>query len=395
MSWLRIQLWFLVLALAGFGLVMVASTTAALGRGGDGGANLHHVTIQALAMGCGLIGAFALSAIGVARLRANWLVALVVAAAVGALVMVLLTGRSINGARRWIDLGPVNLQPAELAKFALVIAAAWWFARCAESVRSITHGVILPLIGFAVLAGLVFATKDLGSVVVMFVLLGVLIAWAGASWLYFLGLTILIAPMGFYYSVYKESYRWERITAFIDPFNASGPAGYHLVQSYLTIAGGNVSGTGLGGSAAGCRLPERHTDFIYAVICNEFGMVGGLIVAGVYLALVVTGLLIAMRARDLHGRLLAVGVTAMLGTQAFWNMLVATGAVPTKGLTLPFISYGGTSAAICIALIGLLDAVARDQVREVRDRPMTRIGATVRSSATLRRLRPVTEASNA
>jgi cell division protein FtsW len=272
MTWLRIQLWCLVLALCAFGLVMVASTTA--GRGGGDGVNLRFVTMQAVAMGAGLAGAAALS---------------------------------------------------------------------------------------------------------------------------LLGLTLLTAPMAFYLAVFKESYRWERITAFVDPFSASGPAGYHLVQSYVTIAHGGVWGVGLGeGTARLVPLPENHTDFIYAMICGELGMVGGLAVAAAFLLLVATGLLIALRAQDLHARLLAIGVTVALGTQAFWNMLVATGAVPTKGLTLPFISYGGSSAAMCLCLIGVLDAVARAQAAQpAPERPLTRVGATIRTTATRVRLRPVTEVGHA
>jgi cell division protein FtsW len=128
-------------------------------------------------------------------------------------------------------------------------------------------------------------------------------------------------------------------------------------------------------------LPEKHTDFIYAVICEEFGLIGALGVAGVFLLLVYTGLLIAAQARDRHLRLLAIGATVVIGTQAFWNMLVVTGAVPTKGLTLPFISYGGSSVVVCLALIGVLDAVAQANVRVTNRTSNSRIGAAVRNDS--------------
>jgi cell division protein FtsW len=377
--WPRLALWLLVLGLCGFGLVMVASTTA--GRGGDG-ASLSHLLRQGAAMGVGLVAAVAISALGVRRLRSTALVLGVFFAAMLALVLVLGVGRSINGARRWIDLGPINIQPAEIAKLALILAAAWHFAQVGEAVRSVWHGVLLPLCGFAVLAGLVFLTKDLGTVVVLFLVLAGLVVWSGARWFYLLAITVMALPFAAFHAVVRETYRFERIVAFLDPFAASGPAGYHLVQASLAIGSGGIWGVGLGNGMAKERyLPENHTDFIFAVICEELGMVGASGIAGAFLALVVVGLVIALRARDRHARLLAVGCTLALGGQAFWNMLVATGAAPTKGLTLPFISYGGSSVAISLALIGILDAVARSPatipLSSTRSRPM---GATVRTT---------------
>jgi cell division protein FtsW len=131
-------------------------------------------------------------------------------------------------------------------------------------------------------------------------------------------------------------------------------------------------------------LPEKHTDFIYAVICEELGLLGGIAVAFAFLLLIVTGLLLAANAKDRHQRLLAIGATMVLGVQAFWNMLVVTGAVPTKGLTLPFISYGGSSMVVCLILVGVLDAVARSSARTSRRSTHSRIGASVVGSAAWR-----------
>jgi len=175
------------------------------------------------------------------------------------------------------------------------------------------------------------------------------------------------------------SYRRDRLLAFLDPWHADGPAAYHLQQSFIAIGSGGLFGLGLGQSVAKYSfLPERHTDFIFAVICEELGLVGGLALAGVFLLLVWTGLAIAARAQDRFLRLLAVGATVVLGTQAFWNMLVVVGAVPTKGLTLPFISYGGSSVLVCLALVGVLDAVARANTRTQHNN-LSRIGASVSS----------------
>ena len=381
--WLRIQLWFLVVVLCCFGLVMIASSTSmGIGSGAkDGGITYSFLIKQAVAMAIGAIVAMVISSLGAERLRQGWLVALVVSAALGSLALVQVVGRENHGAKRWIDLGPINLQPAELAKFALVLAAAWHLSRVAERVRSSWYGVLLPLIGFALVAGLVYMTKDLGSVVVMGVVLGAMILFAGAPWWYLLLVGLPCVPAMLYYTVFQVAYRRDRLLAFLDPWNADGPAAYHLRQSFIAIGSGGLFGVGLGQSTSKLAfLPEKHTDFIFAVISEELGLAGALAVAGFYLILVFTGLLIASQAKDRYLRLLAIGATMVLGTQAFWNMMVVTGAVPTKGLTLPFISYGGSSVVVCLALIGVLDVVAFANVVALRaDKSSSRIGAAVRS----------------
>ncbi|MEK7412522.1 MAG: FtsW/RodA/SpoVE family cell cycle protein [Planctomycetota bacterium] len=375
---LRLALFIIVGSLCGFGLVMIASTTI-IGTGrGDGSMTYSFLLKQIFAMGVGIGGAILISRLGVGRLADKRIVILAVAVAIIALLGVLTIGREINGARRWIDLGPINLQPAEIAKLVVVIAVAWILGHSAERIRTFRFGLLFPVLAFAVLGGLVYATRDLGSVVVMGVVLVAMMMMAGARWLELCGIGLAVLPMLAYYAVWSVSYRRARFFAFLDPWNSDGPAGYHLQQSFVAIGSGGVSGLGLGeGGAKLSFLPERHTDFIFAVICEEFGMIGGLGVAAMFMALVVVGLMIAQQSRDLHRRLLATGAVVLLGTQAFWNMLVVTGAAPTKGLTLPFISYGGSSIVICLVLIGVLDACARANALELRHAPLSRrsIGA--------------------
>lgn len=367
-AWHRVLLILLVTGLCGFGLVMIASTTVigtAAGRS-DGTVTYAFLVKQGLGMALGLIAAVIASRVLQARrLGSPWLVWTGFAGALAALAAVLAIGREINGARRWIDLGPVNLQPAELAKVALVLAVAWLMGNAAERVRTARHGIILPVITFAMLAGAVYMTKDLGSVVVMGLVLVAMMLMAGAPWwkLCCVGATAL--PLVAYVAVWEVSYRRERFFAFLDPWHADGPAAYHLQQSFVAIGSGGIGGVGLGqGGAKLAFLPERHTDFIYAVICEELGMIGAMTVAAAFLCLIGVGLAIAHRSRDLHRRVLATGATVVLGTQAFWNMLVVTGSAPTKGLTLPFISYGGSSVAVCLLLVGILDACARANAEE-------------------------------
>ena len=379
--WLRIQLWFLVVCLCCFGLVMIASTTAIMGQGKEGLITHSYLIKQTLAMVVGAVAAMVIVWLGADRLRQGWLVGLVVLGTIAALLVVQAVGREVNGAKRWIDMGPFNVQPAEFAKLALVLAAAWHLSHVAERVRSIWYGVLITLAGFAVVAGLVYATKDLGSVVVMGVVLMGMMVYAGAQWWYVVVVSVLCLPTIYLTTIHNVAYRRDRLLAFLDPWNADGPAAYHLKQSFIAIGSGGIFGLGLGQSTAKLSfLPEKHTDFIYAIICEELGLVGALAVACAYLLLVITGLLIAYQAKDRYLRLLAIGATMVLGTQAFWNMLVVTGAVPTKGLTLPFISYGGSSVVVCLALIGILDAVAQACISARSNRATTtRIGAAVKT----------------
>ena len=391
---LRFWLWGLTLALCGMGMVMVASTTTI--RGADAGLNYRAMGVQGMAFVVGLIIAAAISLCGIRVLRNGYLIACATLAVAISLVVLPYIAAPINGAYRWINLGPFNVQPAELAKVVMVLAAAWHLVRLQERVRVHWDGVLLPLAGFGVAAFLVYRTQDLGSVVVMGLVLWAMMFFARTRWMYFTVLGLASLPMVTYVTVFSEGYRRDRMLAFRDPWTADGPAAYHLQQSELSIGSGGVFGVGLGqGASKQGFLPEFHTDFVYAIICEELGMMGGVMVALGFLLLVLVGLSIANRSEDRYARLVAIGATVLLGFQAFWNMLVVTGAVPTKGLTLPFISYGGTSLVVSMALIGMLDAAARTIPAPVPGRGMssTRIGAIVVQRdrpTTAQRLRRVT-----
>lgn len=373
---LRSMLWILVALLGGLGLVMVASTTVTTGPE-LGQLHYRNLIVQAIAMAVGLGMAIALSRLGTEWLRNTWVVAIVATGCALALAVTPHLGKSVYGATRWIDLGPVNIQPAELAKLGFILVLAWYLTRVEEKVRVTYNGVIVPIIAFAIAAVLVYRTKDLGSVIVLAGLLWFMLFYAGANWLLSSFLALLAAPLAIYVSVFQSSYRFNRIMAFRDPMNPDIEAAYHLRQSFIAIASGGLFGTGLGqGPSRAQFLPERHTDFIYAVICEELGMVGGLVVAGLFLALVGVGFAIAARSVNRHQRLLAVGMTSLLGIQAFWNMLVVVGSLPTKGLTLPLISYGGSSVVVCLVAIGVLDAVARQCPDAQPVRARAPLGAT-------------------
>lgn len=384
-STLRAMLWFTTLALAITGLAMVASTTTVVG---DGEPSHRKVIIQVAALVIGVLAAFGLSGFGLDRLRRSWLVIGIAGLALGLMAITPIIGPTINGAKRWIRCGPINIQSAELAKLALVVVMAWYLAKVQEKVRLTINGALLPMAGFIVLASLVYLTKDLGSVLVMAAICWAMLFFAGANWGFSTVAALGCLPLFLYLSVFETAYRRDRILAFLDPWNTE--AGHHLRQSFIAIGSGGWCGVGYGQGA--CKqnfLPERHTDFIFAVICEELGWRGAMLVASGFLLWVALGLGIAARCQDRFPRLIAIGATVLIGVQAFWNMLVVVGSVPTKGLTLPFISYGGSSMVVCLLAVGLLDAAARkahEPALEVT--PLTtRIGASVVRS------RRMTEAS--
>lgn len=378
-SLLRPLLWILTSCLCLFGLVMVGATTLSSAPADPGLIENGLVIRQAVAMLLGLGAALLLSRLGTTWLRHP---AVVLTVLCGTLVVLALTpviGTTRNGATRWINLGVVLVQPAEFAKLALIVVVAWHLVRVEERVRVAWYGVLVPVGAFLLLALLVYSTRDLGSVVIMATILFAMLFYAGANWIYTSLLGLGCAPIVLWVTVFQTAYRRNRLLAFLDPLDPHNPAGYHLRQSHIAIAAGGTWGVGLGQGISGeAFLPERHTDFIFAAICEELGMVGGLSIAVAFLLLTWVGLSIAATCRVRHQRLLAVGCTVLIGIQAFWNMLVVTGALPTKGLTLPFISYGGSSVVVCLLAVGVLDAIVARCPQTVGARTYhSRIGAAV------------------
>jgi cell division protein FtsW len=348
-----------VMLLAGLGLVMIHSATAPFT--GEAGLFAPHFERHVAAV---LVGAA--FAVGVARLPlAFWRRAALPFWALGValLLTTLLFGVQVNGARRWLlvpGLG-MRFQPAELAKLATVIAVAALLARPDEKPPTTPARIVGPALLALIPAALLVAQPDLGNAVLLVALVGGLLFVAGSplplfAWAGLLGTAFV--------SVYAwlNPYAWARLTGFLDPWGRSDAEGFQLVQSFVGFARGGVFGMGLGdGRQKLYYLPEAHTDFILAVIAEELGLAGVLFVLGLFAALAVAGIQIARRARDRFALLLAFGATALLALPAVLNTAVVTGAIPTKGLPLPFLSYGRTSLLAAFAAVGLLVAVAHQR----------------------------------
>jgi len=346
-----------ILGLTGIGLASVYSASAVMAAR-DYGSPWYFLTRQGIAAGLGLAGMAGAMRYGYKRLEKLAYPVLALTAVALLLVLVPGIGTEVNGARRWIRFFGFNFQPAELAKLAMVIYLARSLARKGEKVRSFSIGFLPHVIvtGFFVL--LLLGQPDFGSGMVLLSLLWLMLFCAGARLRWLVGAVFAAAPV-VAVLVLSKSYRMARLTAFMDPFADRLGHGWQLANSLITLGNGGLFGQGLGAGKQKLHyLPEGHTDFIVAVIGEEAGLLGILLVVGLFGLLVSRGIRAAFHASDPFGAFLALGLTALYGIQAVVNMSVAMGLLPTKGLTLPFVSYGGTSLVLSLTAAGFLLAIS-------------------------------------
>lgn len=280
-------------------------------------------------------------------------------------------GGTAGGAARWIKLfDGFRFQPSELAKIALIIYMAFSLERKQERIRSFGPGFVSYMIVLMFLLALFMAQPDFGSAVTLFLVAIVMLFVAGTRPAYILSVILLSVPF-VYHLVMNVAYRKRRILAFLDPWQDPQNTGYQIIQSWLALGTGGLFGQGLGeGKQKLFYLPEAHTDFILAVIGEELGFLGVLVVVGLYAVLIWRGLVTSLAATDIFGRFLALGITVLIGIEAFVNMAVVTGLFPTKGLALPLLSYGGSSLLVTLGAVGILlnisTATVKGTSREIR-----------------------------
>jgi len=273
-------------------------------------------------------------------------------------------GEVRNNARRWFVFGNIiSFQPSEFAKLALIVFLAWYGEKYAEKMGSWGHGLLLPLIPVGLLLGLIFSEPDRGTTVLLAALTAVLLLLAGSRWLGF-GLLFIIGVAGLVYIFSTQATPGERFMAWLDPEKHKEDHAYQIWQSLLAFGSGGLEGMGLGSGRIKINfLPEQQTDFIFAVIGEEMGLFVTVGVVLVFTVFILSGLFIAWNARDRFGFLMAAGVTFLIGLQAFINMAVVTNTLPNKGLSLPFISYGGSNLLFMMAGVGVLVSVANHSLR--------------------------------
>ena len=270
-------------------------------------------------------------------------------------------GHTAGGASRWIKLGPISLQPSELAKLALVIYLAYSLSIHQKQIKSFSRGFV-PHMGVALmLICPVLLEPDLGMSVILASIAAAMVFVAGTRITYLAVVFVAALPV-LYFLVFNVSYRLKRLTAFLDPWQNPSGSGFQIIHSFLAFGSGGILGSGLGGSKQKLfYLPEPHTDFILSVLGEELGLWGISLVLILFTALIWRGVKVALEARDLLGTYLALGATLIIGLQAFLNAAVVMGLLPTKGLTLPFMSYGGSSMVTNFACVGILLSVAAHQ----------------------------------
>ncbi len=283
----------------------------------------------------------------------------IVLGCVGGLLLVLAVGPQIHGARRWLTFGFFSIQPTEMAKLAVVIYLAAFLANPNRRITDWRRGFLPPVVVVSSLCFLIVVEPDLGSIVVIGLVFVCMMYMAGAR-LRHLACLALPMMLGFLALIVISPERWERLTSFLNPFQDREGAGYQLVQSLLALENGGVFGVGLGqGKQKLLYLPEGHTDFVLALVGEELGLIGTLGLLGLFVILVLKGFRVAALASDVFGRFLALGITMLLAMQAMINAGVVSGMLPTKGLTLPLVSYGGSSLLTTMLAIGILLSIAR------------------------------------
>ena len=279
----------------------------------------------------------------------------------GTLILVLIpgVGRMAGGSRRWLPLGPISFQPSELAKLTIILYLAAYIDKNKGKMKNFIKGILPPLLVIASISFLILMEPDLGTAVTLAMVAAVMILVGGIKILTFIALGIIsvLLALG---AILIEPYRRERLLTFLDPWSDPLDSGYHIIQSLLALGSGGLFGVGAGNSHQKfLYLPEPGTDFIFAVLGEEFGLLGTLFIISLYFLLAWRGLKIAAKVDDAFASMLAVGITSMIVIQALINMAVVTSLMPVTGITLPLISYGGSSLVINLVALSLLLNISR------------------------------------
>ena len=353
-----------VIGLAGLGWVMVSSASIGLLENSYYYSRQHGIFLVISILAC-----LVMISVPLEVWRQN--AALLLLASIFMLVLVLIIGQEVNGSKRWISLpGPLpSLQVSEFAKLGLIFYMAAFMSRFTYELRQRAFSMWRPLAVLAIPAGLLFLAPDFGGMVVYTVCVIGMLMMSGASLTLLLGSGGVLAS-GAVMMVVMEPYRLARWTSFLDPWADQFATGYQLTQALIAFGRGHVTGTGLGNSVQKLHyLPEAHTDFIFAVVAEELGMIGAIIVVLLFTVFITRTMWIARRAElagHMFGAYVSYGIGFIIAAQAFINMAVSAGLLPTKGLTLPLISYGGSSLLVTGLMVGLLlrvDAETRHRPR--------------------------------
>ncbi|MBL7070694.1 MAG: putative lipid II flippase FtsW [Candidatus Omnitrophica bacterium] len=358
----RISIFAVTATLVSIGVVMIYSSSAvyAYDRFGD---NLFFLKRHIISLLIGLFAAFIFMTIDLNILRAHSKKMMFFAFVMLILVLIPGVGLSVSGARRWLKIGFLNFQPVEVVKPALLIYLADFLDRKSLAGDSLVRVYLPALFVISALSGLVIIQPDLGSSVELAVV-GIILLYAYGAKIKHLFMTFIAGLPLVGLLIISSPYRFARIMAFVDPWKDPKGTGFQMIQSFTALGSGGIFGVGLGNSKQKLfYLPESHTDFIFSIIGEEMGFVGAGLIVILFGVLIWNGMRITFKKGSEFSRLLAFGITSIIGLEAIINIGVSTGSLPTKGLPLPFLSYGGTSLVTHMMLIGMLLNLGRGNAR--------------------------------
>ena len=316
---------------------------------------------QVLGVGAGVVGAYFLSNYNYQNYKNKSFIFAVIVIIL--LVLVKLIGTTVNGAQRWLYIGPINLQPSELAKPAIAMLMAGAF--CTGTKLFTQSKVFLAYIPILIMLGLIFKQPNLSMVLLLVITSVVMYLSVGGSFKLIFGAGIPAAAFLLLHGLHD--YQSSRIMTWLNPGSDPLGAGYNIVQSLVAIASGNFWGVGFGNSKQKLAwLPEAHTDFIFSVYSEEMGFIGCLLLICLFWSLLQRGVIIASKCQDMYGKLLALGLTFSICFQGFFNMWVASSFVPATGVPMPFISYGGTSVMVSLWMVGILFNISKENEKKIR-----------------------------
>jgi cell division protein FtsW len=355
-------LFVLTLALVVFGLAMVFSASGIVAQE-SGRWPYSFLARQFAAAALGAAALLVLIRVDYHSYRHQALVLLVTSLVICLLLAALFLD-PVRGTHRFLRWGPFSFQPSEPAKLIAILFLAWFLDARRDRVRDLARGIVPACVLIALLLALVVAGRDLGSAVVLGFVAASMLFVAGLPLRYF-GMALAAAPVAFYFLIYRVPYRWERILVFFDPERDPYDKGFQIIQSLIAVGSGGPAGAGFMQSEQKLfYLPAPHTDFIFAVVSEEFGLMGATLLLAAFTVFLWRGLRASLAAPDAFGRLLALGITVMIVGQALINMSVVVKLLPTKGLPLPFISYGGTSLLFSLVAVGVLLNITQHRTLE-------------------------------
>ena len=357
----------IVISLLGLGIVMVLSASAPLSLA-EGGESYTYALKQLLFGILGLIAMFTLSKINYNIYLKFYKVIYVISVILLLLVVIPGVGVSAKGATRWIKLPIIGqFQPSELTKLGLIIFFAGYLTEHKNELHNFLKGFLIPMFLLAIPLGILYVVQNhLSATLIVGMIIAIMMLVAGTRFIYFLG-TGFIGSIGvgalLISKIVKgasDSFRIGRIVSFLDPFQDPLKTGWQVIQSLYAIGSGGLFGTGLGGSKQKyLYISEPQNDFIFAIIAEELGFIGCLLIISLFAVFIWRGILIAIKSKDNFGSLLAVGITSLIGIQAMLNIAVVTSSIPNTGVSLPFISCGGTSLFILLCSVGILLNISR------------------------------------